>query len=170
VDLGSFAGQRRDRPRVELTVRNVGYGDARFRVHVKHLDPHKGQEAAVLDQPRGGLAPGMCARIVLAVSSVQRGTLTALVCVETADQCCEVPVLGYCSDGQEQLDGIHGLPSKVVQQPNDFNAPITSPLSTQAARSSKARHGQVKRDGDGIRTISGDHEGWFGEVPDHPGR
>lgn len=165
-------------------LRNVGYGDARFRVRVQHLDPHKGQEATILDQPRGGVAPGMCSRVAVSFSSVQRGTLTALVRLETADQRCEVPVMGYCTDGQDQLDGIHGLPSAVLE-PNEL---MTSPIkasqikaaaaasSTSAAAATQAalptqRHQQVGHKSGGgkgqvIETISGDHEGWFGEVSD----
>ena len=163
-------------------LRNVGYGDARFRVRVQHLDPHKGQEAVILDQPRGGIAPGMCSSVSVSFSSVQRGTLTALVCIETADQRCEVPVMGYCTDGQDQLDGIHSLPSAVLE-PNEL---MTSPIkasqikaaaaasstsaagaATQAALPTQAvRRHQGGGKGQAIETISGDHEGWFGEVSD----
>lgn len=170
-------------------LRNVGYGDARFRVKVQHLDPHKGQEAVILDQPRGGIAPGMCSRVAVSFSSVQRGTLTALVCIETADQRCEVPVMGYCTDGQDQLDDIHGLPSAVLE-PNEL---ITSPIKASQIKAAAAaatdassataaatqaalptlpvRHQQVGHKSGGgkgkeIQTISGDHEGWFGEVSD----
>lgn len=101
-------GDGRHRKRVSLTVRNVGYAEARFRVHVLDLLP--GQWAEVEDRPRGLVAPGLRGKVVVAFGcdeAALRNPLHATISIETSDQVCTVPVVAQCSDGREEFDSIH---------------------------------------------------------------
>jgi Ca2+-binding EF-hand superfamily protein len=48
VDLGVFQYRNRETKRVELTVRNVGYAELRFRVHIYQLE--EGQSATIIEK------------------------------------------------------------------------------------------------------------------------
>jgi len=59
VDLGELDHRHKEVRRAELTLRNVGHAELRFRVRVSGLDDSRGQRAVVEQQPHGLIAPGL---------------------------------------------------------------------------------------------------------------
>ena len=105
------------------------------------------------------------------MSSEKRGSLTAVVRLETSDQVVEVPVSGYASDGQESLDDVHahltGANTYGAAGAAGASNPLASPIGRAArgGRGPEARAATVAAEASpAIPTIVGDHEGWFGET------
>ena len=133
------------RANANTNARASRYAECRFRVRVLHLC--EGQRGQVVAKPRGLVPPGLRGLVDVSFSALARGTLTAIICVETADQVVEVPVVGFCTDGQEELNAVT---ADVTGAPTVGAYPPASPVSrpdpnararaaAAAARASEAR-------------------------------